>query len=197
MAKKRICSVSGCNKPHEARGYCGAHYLRWWKHGDALVGIPTREPRTPNGEASIFLETIVLPFREIGCLHWPYSTLNGYGRVRYKGKTTYVHRLVCRLTHGEPKQEFLHAAHSCGNSICCNPTHIRWASPKENQSDRVTHGTSLLGADGPGARLSEEDVRLIRLMKGSMSYSSIGRIFGVTASTAHRAATGRTWSALD
>ena len=35
----RICSVPGCERPHEARGWCTLHYQRWKKHGD-----PFREP---------------------------------------------------------------------------------------------------------------------------------------------------------
>lgn len=37
---KRTCSVEGCDKPHEARGWCAAHYRRWRIHGDARVDIP-------------------------------------------------------------------------------------------------------------------------------------------------------------
>src|SRR3972149_1183846 len=25
-----ICSIPGCNQPHEARGLCHKHYARWW-----------------------------------------------------------------------------------------------------------------------------------------------------------------------
>lgn len=30
----RICSIEGCGKPHEARGWCSMHYMRWKTHGD-------------------------------------------------------------------------------------------------------------------------------------------------------------------
>lgn len=33
MAKKRICSVEGCGKPHKALGYCVAHYKRFKRNG--------------------------------------------------------------------------------------------------------------------------------------------------------------------
>lgn len=38
MANSRICVVDGCGKPHEARGYCQGHYVRWKTHGDPLHG---------------------------------------------------------------------------------------------------------------------------------------------------------------
>jgi hypothetical protein len=27
--KVKLCSIEGCNKPHEARGWCNTHYSRW------------------------------------------------------------------------------------------------------------------------------------------------------------------------
>lgn len=33
MATQRICSVEGCGKPHQARGFCGTHDYRMKKHG--------------------------------------------------------------------------------------------------------------------------------------------------------------------
>jgi hypothetical protein len=47
------CSVEGCGRPHSARGWCQAHYLRlWWsRRGDVTVtdetsGITTTVPGT-------------------------------------------------------------------------------------------------------------------------------------------------------
>ena len=34
---RKICSVLGCGKPHEARGYCNAHYLMFKKHNDPMI----------------------------------------------------------------------------------------------------------------------------------------------------------------
>lgn len=35
----RACSVEGCDRPHRAKGYCGLHYFRVWKHGDPTVNL--------------------------------------------------------------------------------------------------------------------------------------------------------------
>jgi hypothetical protein len=32
----RTCTVDGCNRPHDARGYCNTHYRRWRLYGDPL-----------------------------------------------------------------------------------------------------------------------------------------------------------------
>lgn len=31
---ERTCSVNGCEKPARTRGWCNAHYLKWYRHGD-------------------------------------------------------------------------------------------------------------------------------------------------------------------
>jgi hypothetical protein len=33
----KMCSVSGCEKPVRARGWCSTHHQRWRMHGDPLA----------------------------------------------------------------------------------------------------------------------------------------------------------------
>lgn len=33
----RECTIDGCGKPHEGRGYCKEHYQQWYRYGDPLV----------------------------------------------------------------------------------------------------------------------------------------------------------------
>ena len=34
------CTIDGCGRPHVARGWCRAHYLRWCRHGDPRPDVP-------------------------------------------------------------------------------------------------------------------------------------------------------------
>lgn len=45
---QRTCSIEGCDRPYEARGWCKSHYKRWWQHGDPLhVPYSSRPARLP------------------------------------------------------------------------------------------------------------------------------------------------------
>lgn len=41
-----ICTVEGCGKPHEAKGFCKAHYRKFKTYGDPLAGR-TKRPSGP------------------------------------------------------------------------------------------------------------------------------------------------------
>lgn len=80
------------------------------------------------------------------CILWPFAIRKGtnYGHysemINYKQYNFYIHNYVCRLVHGENETDE-ETAHSCGNSLCVNPRHLRWATHCENMNDAVKHGT--------------------------------------------------------
>lgn len=39
---QKTCSIHGCNSVLMARGWCRAHYQRWYKHGDPLKVVESR-----------------------------------------------------------------------------------------------------------------------------------------------------------
>lgn len=39
--KGRACTVEGCGRVHEARGWCNVHYKRWVRTGDPLELVST------------------------------------------------------------------------------------------------------------------------------------------------------------
>lgn len=110
--------------------------------------------------ASVTLQTIkgrcsIDPDTE--CWNWANCIQgNGYGRIRYDGKTRYVHRLAFELTHGSlPKGKDI--CHSCDNRKCCNPDHLFSGSRLENMRDcqakgRVSRGLLHSVKITPGIR---------------------------------------------
>ena len=133
------CSVDGCDRPAQSRGWCSAHYMRWHRHGttDLLTAYPAR------GTIEAFLQK-ALAHTGTDCLFWPFGTNGrGYGQIRRSKKSLLVHRLICRAHHGAPPTPSHESAHSCGNGHrgCISPKHLRWATRAENASDLVAHGT--------------------------------------------------------
>lgn len=194
MADSRICSIKGCGKPQKTRGWCRAHYHRWRRHGDPLGG------RTLVGEPAQYFREIVLPFAGTECLIWPYSRIGGgYGELRQDGRTQRVHRLVCEVLHGPAPTPEHEAAHSCGKGYegCCNPQHIRWATPTENSADRAIHGTVAHGERHGSVKLSEADVLEIRDLRDQLSRREIAEIFGVTSHQIGYIYRGKSWGWLE
>lgn len=190
QGNRNICSADGCNRPSLLRGFCSAHYTRLRVHGDIETGGPLKNLY---GAAKSFMETASTHVGD-DCLVWPFpDNGNGYPQGWYNGRKISAHRMVCILAHGEPPGQRMQAAHSCGNRMCVNPRHLRWATAKENIADKRVHGTQRCGAQSWNAKLTDEAVRQIRQMAGTTSCGEIGKKYGVSASTIQEVVARKTW----
>lgn len=126
------------------------------------------------------------------CVCWPWNFgTSGYGYL-YIGKTyRSASRYVCILAHGLPAKG-MEAAHSCGNRWCVNPCHLSWKTKKANALDRDLHGTMHRGEKSRRAKLTDEQVRYIRL--ADKTAVEMSRELGINARTIAHARSGRRWS---
>lgn len=171
-----ICTIQDCGQECHARGWCRKHYLRWRKHGDPLGG------GTPKGETVRWLLAHVTHDDTANCLSWPYAKTAGYGETFWNGKPALAHRVMCTLAHGQPPTPKHDAAHNCGRGAdgCVNPHHLRWATRKDNNADKLMHDTHNRGERNWHARLTENDVRKIRILGMTLEHKVIAEIFGVS-----------------
>lgn len=119
------------------------------------------------------------------CVLWPHSTNGrGYGQFRAQGKALKAHRAVCSLAHGEPPNgSKSDAAHSCGNRLCINPRHLRWADRSQNMEDSRQHGTMAIGEGHGNAKVTSADIEKMRnLRERGWSQKAIAAIFKVSRS---------------
>jgi hypothetical protein len=86
---------------------------------------------------------------------------DGYRRVCLHGVTLRVHSIVCECFHGlRPKG--MECAHLDGDKTNNAARNLAWKTPKENEADKLTHGTWQSGEKHPRARLTEAEVAAIR-----------------------------------
>ena len=193
MADPKICAIEGCGKPLRKRGWCESHYKRWRRHGDPMGG------GTYCNELRRFFQGVVLRFKGSECLIWPYTrNRSGYAQMRWDGRPQNVHRLVCEAVYGPPPTPQHEAAHNCGKGHegCVTPRHAYWATPVENQADKIRHGTHNRGKRHPMAKLCEDDVLEIRALHGKLPERELARRFGVSGTQINNIHRRKSWTFL-
>lgn len=99
------------------------------------------------------------------CWIWT-GSLNecGYGKIWYKGKNRFAHRLIYTLFKGEIGDGLV-ICHTCDNRKCVNPDHLWAGTSQENCRDMVIKERQARGENHSKAILSEADVLYIRSRK--------------------------------
>jgi hypothetical protein len=191
-----ICIVPGCTRPPTGhKDMCHAHYKRFWRHGDA---DGQRRFYAAPGEPMRWLLANI-SYTGDDCLHWPYAVEPQSGYAVIGTPKMIASRLMCELVNGPPPTKHHEAAHNCGNGHlgCVNPNHLRWATPASNSFDRWEHGTMVFGEEVHNAKLTVDSVRQIRRLRGVMTQSAIGKMFGVHQGTVSAIQLRQSWSWLD
>lgn len=82
----------------------------------------------------------------------------GYGVLRWDGRTMRVHRLVTHLAHGLDLNNRLEwARHSCDNPPCFNPDHLEPGTPADNARDCIERGRRVIGICRRGHSIAGEN----------------------------------------
>lgn len=130
------------------------------------------------------------------CLIWPMCRDDkGYGLVSIDRKSRKASRVMCEMVNGPPPTPAHQAAHECGNGHegCVHPQHLFWKTPAENQADAVRLGHIARKPGEPKFKLTAEQVSEIRALKGCMTQTELGLIFGVTSRHIGKIHRGVTW----
>jgi len=177
----KICSINNCERPVLCKGWCGLHYDRDRKGIDMNKPIPA-----PFGAGFDFIVSLIF-YTGDDCVNWPYSQADGYGKLKYKGKTFTASRLLLQLIYGEDAVKGMDSAHSCHNRLCCNPNHLRIATRKSNMMDKLADGTNI-----GGRKLTESEAIKIKY-DTRIPYRVIAEDYNTTVSNVSSIKLGKSW----
>lgn len=180
------CSVETCENKHFGHGYCFKHYARNKKYGSPNGW------QTAKGTLPEWIEKH-LGYTSDECLVWPFATIKGYGVIGICGKNITVSRLICERLYGPPPTPKHQAAHSCGKGHegCVSPIHVRWATRKENESDKFLHGTSMRGKN---SKLTV--AQILEIKRSTLSNIALGVKHGCCPDNIRAIRNGRSWAWL-
>lgn len=131
------------------------------------------------------------------CWVWTGAKLGKYGSIFNGKRNIGAHRASLILDGRDPGP--LDALHSCHNTLCVNPAHLRPGTAKENARDTIEAGRFVWHHPGFGEKnvnsiLSEQEVRQIRsLNNNGMSQTELGEKFGVDRKTIFKVVHRQTW----
>lgn len=130
---------------------------------------------------------------------WPWTGergRRGYGKAKM-GLRSFLsaHRVALALSSKRHPPD-MYACHHCDNPPCCNPAHLYWGTPKDNQQDCANRGrdSNRRGEKARAAKLTEENVRQIRRLYPSRTMEEIAADFGVTKMCISSVVRRKSWS---
>ncbi len=128
------------------------------------------------------------------CWNWLAGGSEGYGQIKINGKTYRTHRISYYIHYKKDPGELL-VCHKCNNKLCVNPNHLFLGTESENMQHAFATGRHYRkGILQASARLTEQDVRDIRELRGEISQAKIAKLFGVSCGTIQHIMDGRNWS---
>lgn len=111
-----------------------------------------------------------------------------------KAKAVFSHRLVAFAFIGPKPFDGAEVCHNDGSKLNNHYSNLRWDSRRNNNIDKIRHGTSNPGEANPSAKLTASKVMEIRRMVAEgETVARIGAQFGIAGSTVSRIANRQKW----
>jgi hypothetical protein len=132
-----------------------------------------------------------------GCREWRrHRTYQGYGRIQTSTGPRFAHREMW-IVHNGPIPKGLCVLHSCDNPPCCEITHLRLGTRKDNSDDKIKRRRYLIsdhirGVNNPNAKLTDDLV--LQIISDPRSGNSLAPILGIDRSTITKIRSGDIWA---
>jgi hypothetical protein len=126
------------------------------------------------------------------CWNWiAAQTRRGYGKFSVDGLMLRAHRFSYERFCGDIPDGML-VCHTCDNPSCVRPEHLFLGTNADNVADKCSKGRQCRGVTHGRAKLTEADVRVIRLDPRSIRI--VAADFGVDCSLISRVRNFKAWS---
>lgn len=133
---------------------------------------------------------------ENGCLIWTAgkNREGGYGLFSINGVMLCAHRVAWTLFRG-PIPEGMKVLHKCDTPACVEPDCLFLGTLSDNTQDMLSKGRNrpTVGERNRHAKLTAENIRDMRAMKGKATLDKIAGMFGVSAGHVGRILRGERW----
>ena len=137
-----------------------------------------------------------IPVTETGCWLWMLaSDKDGYGKAKVYRKYIRAHRWSWILHFG-PIPSNLQVLHRCDVPACVNPDHLFLGTNLDNDKDKRNKGREYKLPIHRHPKVTENDVREIRRLRGVVKIVDLGQRFGLHHSQISRIQNGIYWSHL-
>jgi hypothetical protein len=135
-----------------------------------------------------------------GCWEWTGGRISvGYGMFWLDGRQQRAARVALAID-GRPIPDGMMALHHCDNRGCVRPSHLYIGTHADNMRDRNVRGrTARIGAPPQrgsahhAAKVTEDDVRVIRAEYQPGLGGVLMRRYGITQAALWAIVNGRTW----
>lgn len=129
---------------------------------------------------------------------WEYASHRAgpYRQNLVHGKMLLAHRYSYELHFG-PIPDGVYVCHHCDNPKCVRPDHLFVGTPQDNQDDAIRKRRTSAGSKNSQARLSEDDIKQVFVMRrNGMLQKEIAVHFGTGSHYIGAILNGKVWSCL-
>jgi hypothetical protein len=132
---------------------------------------------------------------ENGCWEWQGAKhKQGYGNVRYSGKTWLAHRLSWKIFNGEIPVN-AKVCHKCDVMSCCNPNHLFLGTQKDNVDDAIKKQRFKPGKLPRQLKLTWDQVQEIKKLNSEgITRKKLQEKFEVSRTCIAKILTAKSWN---